>query len=51
MAYEYKKHAMADGKKFDPSPGNRYYQPTGYHNSVKGVQKKGCKAKKTEHRR
>lgn len=49
MAYEYKKHAMADGKKFGPSPGNRYYQPAGYHNSVKGVPKKGRKAKKAEH--
>lgn len=35
MAYEYKKHTMVDGKKYGPSPGNKYYQPAGYHNPVK----------------
>ena len=35
MAYEYKKHTMVDGKKYGPSPGNKYYQPAGYHNLVK----------------
>lgn len=49
MAFEYKKHSMVDGKKFGPSPGKRYYQPADYHNPVKGVQKKGRKAKKAEH--
>lgn len=27
MAYEYKKHAMVDGKKYGPTAGGRYYQP------------------------
>lgn len=49
MAYEYKKHAMVDGKKYGLSPGNRYYQPAGYHNPVKGGQKKGRKAKESGH--
>ena len=49
MAYEYKKHTMVDGKKYGPSPGNKYYQPAGYHNPVKKVHNKGRKAKKAEH--
>ena len=40
MAYEYKKHTMVDGKKYGPSPGNKYYQPAGYHNPVKDVRLK-----------
>ena len=49
MAYEYKKHAMVDGKKYGPSPGNKYYQPAGYHNPVKKQHNKGRKAKKAVH--
>lgn len=49
MSYPYKKHAMVDGKKYGPSPANRYYQPANYHNPVRGVQKRGRKAKEAEH--
>lgn len=49
MAYEYKKHVMVDGKKYGPSPGNKYYQPAEYHNPVKKPHNKGRKAKKAEH--
>ena len=34
MAYEFKKHAMADGRRFGPTEGGRYYNPAGYHAKV-----------------
>ena len=42
MAYEYKKHTMVDGKKYGPSPGNKYYQPAGYHKSIEYNTFHGC---------
>ena len=49
MAYDYKKHAMVDGKKYGPTVGGRYYQPADYHGKVKDNNKKGRKAKNKEH--
>ena len=49
MSYEYKKHAMVDGKKYGPTAGGRYYQPADYHGKVKDNKKKGRKAKNKEH--
>ena len=50
MAYEFKKHAMADGRRFGPTEGGRYYNPAGYHAKVKkNIPKKGKKAKAQEH--
>lgn len=49
MSYEYKKHAMVDGKKYGPTVGGRYYQPADYHGKVKDNNKKGRKAKNKEH--
>lgn len=49
MAYKFKRHKMEDGNKFGPSPDGRYYQPAAYHNPVKKVNRKGKKAKNSEH--
>ncbi len=35
MAYEYKKHAMVDDKKYDPTDMGRYYNSAGYHAKIK----------------